>query len=131
MGLLFRLSANSMVQRLSAGLRHCAGFTLEGDGEAFPGFWLTSEDLPDRNRVTLDKNGRVVLRYTPNNIKAHEKLQATLKEAPEEQRACRVHGHECREPLCPESLSGQQIPLAGVATRMELCGSVSIPKHLY
>ena len=31
-------------------------------------FWLTSEDLPDpNNRVTLDRDGNIVLAYEPNN----------------------------------------------------------------
>ena len=33
-------------------------------------FWLTSEDLPDPdNRVTLDRDGKIVLSYTPNNVR--------------------------------------------------------------
>lgn len=103
---------------LSAGAPAIApGFTLEAMAKHSLDFWLTSEDLPDpENRVTLDKNGQVVLRYTPNNIKAHEKLQATLKKLLKEQRACRVHGHECHQGLFARNLYlGQQIPLAGVA----------------
>ena len=31
-------------------------------------FWLSSEDLPDpENRVTLDRDGKIMLSYTPNN----------------------------------------------------------------
>ena len=42
--------------------------------------WLAmSEDLPDAgNRVTLDSQGRIQLRYRPNNLKAHRML---VKEA--------------------------------------------------
>ena len=38
-------------------------------------FWLSVEDLPDPdNRVSLDGNGNVVLRYTPNNREPLEQL---------------------------------------------------------
>jgi choline dehydrogenase-like flavoprotein len=38
-------------------------------------FWLSTEDLPDPdNRVTLDKDGSVVLTYTPNNREPLEQL---------------------------------------------------------
>src|SRR5581483_9482802 len=38
------------------------GFTLEIMGHHSLDFWLTSEDLPDpENRVTLDRNGEIVL----------------------------------------------------------------------
>jgi choline dehydrogenase-like flavoprotein len=42
--------------------------------------WLAmSEDLPtERNRVTLDPDGRIRLTYQPNNVRAHERL---VKEA--------------------------------------------------
>jgi hypothetical protein len=43
-------------------------------------FWLTSEDLPSRdNRVTLDREGRIELRYTPNNEEGHKRLIAKLE----------------------------------------------------
>ncbi len=43
-------------------------------------FWLTSEDLPDPdNRVTLDRDGNIVLAYRPNNETAHERLTAKLE----------------------------------------------------
>lgn len=42
-------------------------------------FWLTSEDLPDpANRVELDRDGRIVLRYRRNNTRAHERLTRRL-----------------------------------------------------
>ena len=45
-------------------------------------FWLTSEDLPDpNNRVTINRDGEIVLSYTPNNLKAHEQLKAHLQAA--------------------------------------------------
>jgi choline dehydrogenase-like flavoprotein len=38
-------------------------------------FWLTTEDLPlPGNRVTLDRDSRIRLRYMPTNLEAHERL---------------------------------------------------------
>lgn len=80
-------------------------------------FWLTSEDLPDpNNRVTLDREGRIVLSYTPNNEEGHKRLIAKLKELLQQQTQCGVHGHDCHEGLFSRNLFvGQRIPLAGVA----------------
>ena len=79
-------------------------------------FWLTSEDLPDpNNRVTIGRDGKIVLTYTPNNLEAHERLQAKLKQAMK-QTNCAMHGHECHQGLFGRNLYvGQRIPLAGVA----------------
>jgi choline dehydrogenase-like flavoprotein len=42
-------------------------------------FWITSEDLPlDENRVRLDRDGGIVLEYTPNNTASHAKLTGKL-----------------------------------------------------
>ena len=42
------------------------GLTLDMMARHSLDFWLTSEDLPDpENRVTLDRDGDIVLRYTP------------------------------------------------------------------
>lgn len=44
-------------------------------------FWLTSEDLPDpNNRVEVTREGRTVLNYTENNLEAHNRLIAKLKQ---------------------------------------------------
>ena len=44
-------------------------------------FWLTTEDLPDpNNRVTVDGDGNVTLRYTPNNQVPATKLYDALKD---------------------------------------------------
>jgi hypothetical protein len=44
-------------------------------------FWLTSEDLPDpNNRVTVNSNGRTVLNYKENNLEAHARLVAKVKQ---------------------------------------------------
>ena len=43
-------------------------------------FWLTTEDLPDpNNRVTVDADGRVTLRYAPNNRVPARRLYEALK----------------------------------------------------
>ena len=48
-------------------------FTLELMAKHSLDFWLTSEDLPDpNNRVTIGRDGKIVLTYTPNNLEAHE-----------------------------------------------------------
>ena len=79
-------------------------------------FWLTSEDLPDpNNRVTLDRTGKIVLSYTPNNLEPHARLQAKLKDAMKHH-TCPTHGRNCHEGLFSRNLYvGQRIPLAGVA----------------
>jgi choline dehydrogenase-like flavoprotein len=80
-------------------------------------FWLTSEDLPDpENRVTLDRNGNIVLRYTPNNEEGHKRLTKKLEKLMQSQRKCPAHGDSCFRGLFARSLFvGQRIPLAGVA----------------
>lgn len=80
-------------------------------------FWLTSEDLPDPdNRVTLDREGNIVLTYKPNNEEGHKRLIAKLRGLMQQQTKCAVHGHECHEGLFARNLFvGQRIPLAGVA----------------
>ena len=80
-------------------------------------FWLTSEDLPDpNNRVTLNREGEIVMQYKPNNEEGHKRLIKKLEKLLNEQRACAVHGHECHEGLFARNLYlGQRIPLAGVA----------------
>jgi len=92
------------------------GFTLELMAKHSLDFWLTSEDLPDpNNRVTINRDGEIVLRYTPNNLEAHGQLKAHLQMAMK-QTSCSIHGHECHQGLFARSLYvGQRIPLAGVA----------------
>ncbi|HST12911.1 MAG TPA: GMC family oxidoreductase [Terriglobales bacterium] len=92
------------------------GFTLGLMAKHSLDFWLTSEDLPDpNNRVTLNRNGEIVLSYTPNNLKAHEQLKAHLQKTMK-QNTCSIHGHDCHQGLFARNLYvGQRIPLAGVA----------------
>lgn len=93
------------------------GWTLELMARHSLDFWLTSEDLPDPdNRVTLDRQGNIVLRYRPNNEEAHRRLITRLKALMAQQSRCQVHGHECHQGLFARNLHvGQRIPLAGVA----------------
>jgi choline dehydrogenase-like flavoprotein len=92
------------------------GFTLELMAKHSLDFWLTSEDLPDPdNRVTLDRQGRIVLSYTPNNTEGHERLQRVLKQILSRGK-CAVHGGDCHQGLFGRNLYlGDRIPLAGVA----------------
>lgn len=56
------------------------GWLLDDIARHAVDFWLTTEDLPDPdNRVTVDEDGRVTLRYTPNNRVPAQKLYAALK----------------------------------------------------
>ncbi len=103
---------------LSAGAPTIApGWTLDLMAKHSLDFWLTSEDLPDPdNRVTLDSEGKIVLRYKPNNQEGHRRLIAKLKSLMQNQSKCDVHGHDCHQGLFARNLFlGEQIPLAGVA----------------
>src|SRR5215470_17981345 len=103
---------------LSAGAPAIApGWTLDLMANHALSFWLTSEDLPNpKNRVTLDREGKIVLQYTPNNEEPHRRLIAKLKDLMKQQTKCGVHGHECHEGLFARNLFlGDRIPLAGVA----------------
>jgi choline dehydrogenase-like flavoprotein len=103
---------------LSAGAPAIApGWTLELMGKHSLDFWLTSEDLPDpNNRVTLDREGKIVLAYTPNNGEGHARLIRKLEHLMQQQTRCDVHGDGCHQGLFARNLFlGQRIPLAGVA----------------
>ena len=93
------------------------GWTLDLMARHSLDFWLTSEDLPDPdNRVTLDRQGNIVLSYRPNNQEGHKRLIAKLESLMQQQTKCMMHGHECHQGLFARNLFlGQQIPLAGVA----------------
>ena len=95
---------------LSAGApRLVPGWTLEKLARHSLDFWLTSEDLPDPdNRVTVNREGKIVLSYRPNNEEGHERLHAKLKGM--------LRQLDCHDHLIPLQLFvGQRIPLAGVA----------------
>ena len=92
-------------------------WTLDLMGKHSLDFWLTSEDLPDpNNRVTVNRDGEIVLQYKPNNEEGHKRLIKKLESLMQQQTKCSVHGHECHEGLFARNLYlGQRIPLAGVA----------------
>jgi choline dehydrogenase-like flavoprotein len=103
---------------LSAGAPAIApGWTLDLMGRHSLDFWLTSEDLPDpENRVTVDRDGKIVLAYTPNNGEGHKRLVAQLERMMQQQSKCALHGGDCHQGLFSRNLFvGQRIPLAGVA----------------
>ncbi len=55
-------------------------FALNDVAERAVDFWLSVEDLPDPdNRVSLNGNGNVVLRYAPNNREPLEQLYHRVK----------------------------------------------------
>jgi choline dehydrogenase-like flavoprotein len=85
------------------------GMTLDLMAKHSLDFWLTSEDLPHPdNRVTLDRDGNIVLSYTPNNVAGHTRLIRRLESLLQH---LDMHPH-----LVPRHLFvGNRIPLAGVA----------------
>lgn len=85
------------------------GMTLDLIARHSLDFWLTSEDLPDPdNRVTLDRDGNIVLSYAPNNDAGHKRLIRRLEGLLQH---LDMHPH-----LVPRNLFvGNRIPLAGVA----------------
>jgi choline dehydrogenase-like flavoprotein len=105
------------VHALRAGAPAIApGWTLDLMARHSLDFWLTSEDLPDReNRVTLNHEGEIVLSYTPNNLECHRRLTEELKALMRHQK-CHIHGGACHEGLFSRNFFvGDRIPLAGVA----------------
>src|SRR5262249_25186570 len=55
-------------------------FALDEIAEHAVDFWLSTEDLPmPDNRVTLAKDGRIQLSYTPNNEEPKQRLYDKLK----------------------------------------------------
>ena len=93
------------------------GWTLDLMAKHSLDFWLTSEDLPDPgNRVTLNRDGRIVLSYKPNNEEGHKRLIAKLEHLMKSQSKCPTHGDQCHQGMFARNLFlGQRIPLAGVA----------------
>ncbi len=79
-------------------------------------FWITSEDLPDReNRVALGSDGRLELHYQANNLEGHERIKARIKDLLAKAQCNMKH-------WLPANLYvGGRIPLTGVAHQ---CGTV-------
>ena len=111
-----RSSASSTRSRCRRARRRSRRVHARPDGEALARLLADVGGSADPdNRVTLDRDGNIVLSYTPNNEEGHKRLHRearTLHAAavlPE-------HGHECHQGLFSRNLFvGQRIPLAGVA----------------
>jgi choline dehydrogenase-like flavoprotein len=86
-------------------------------------FWLSTEDLPDpNNRITIDKEGKTTLSYTPNNQVPKQKLYEKLKS---------MLNHLGMHPdyLIPRNLYlKSEIPIAGVAHQSGTCRFGTDPK---
>src|SRR5438034_9836639 len=92
-------------------------FTLNDIALHAVDFWLSTEDLPDpNNRVSVDKEGKVTLSYTPNNEVPKQKLYDKLKS---------MLNHLGMHPdhLIPRSAYLKtDIPVAGVPHQAGTCG---------
>ena len=72
-------------------------------------FWLMSEDLPQpENRIRIERDGRVILELTENNMEAHHRLKAKLEHL---MGAARAHPHLMSRNL----YFGKDIDIAGTA----------------
>jgi choline dehydrogenase-like flavoprotein len=72
-------------------------------------FWLTTEDLPlPDNRVTIDGDGQVSLRYQPTNLEAHQRLRARFTDL--------LDSIQCRQDVLENySYRGGRLDISGVA----------------
>ncbi|QVL57081.1 MAG: GMC family oxidoreductase [Simkaniaceae bacterium] len=86
------------------------------------GWWITSEDLPDpENRVEVTEAGQIILRYTQNNMEAHERLLKKLKEM--------LNSFGKYLHIFPSSVYlAKKIPLAAVAHQVGTCRFGTDPK---
>jgi choline dehydrogenase-like flavoprotein len=98
------------------------GFALDEMARHAVDFWLTTEDIPDpNNRVTLDRDKKIILSYTFNNEvptkRLFERLKAMLN-------LLGLHKH-----LIPNSAyMGKEIPIAGVGHQSGTCRFGSDPR---
>jgi choline dehydrogenase-like flavoprotein len=95
--------------------RFAPGFTLDEMARHAVDFWLTSEDLGlPQNRITLNGNNEIQLRYEFTNVEPINRLQSKLRAMLEHMD---MHPH-----LIPNSLYlGKHIPIAGVAHQAGTC----------
>jgi choline dehydrogenase-like flavoprotein len=72
-------------------------------------FWLTTEDLPlPENRVTVDADGNISLRYTPTNLEAHKRLRQKFVDL--------LDSIQCRDEVLENySYRGGRLGIGGVA----------------
>jgi choline dehydrogenase-like flavoprotein len=95
--------------------RLAPNWSLEKTAAHAVDFWLTTEDLPqERNRVTVDREGRIHVAYTNINTEGHKRLLGKLKQI-----LGRIGMHEHLIPNV--AVRDERIPLAGVAHQ---CGTV-------
>jgi len=85
------------------------GLTLEIMAKHSLDFWITSEDLPDpENRVQIDRDGKIMLSYKPNNLEGHDRLVKKLRDM--------VKHTGCEDHVIPlNAFVGDRLPLAAVA----------------
>src|SRR5262245_1785497 len=98
------------------------GWTLDKLAEHAVDFWLSTEDLPrPDNRVTLARDGRVQLSYTPNNQVPKQKLYDQLRSM--------LNHLDLHEHLIPRTLyMKNDIGVAGVAHQAGTCRFGTDPK---
>lgn len=91
------------------------GFTLDQMAEHAVDFWLSTEDLPDpNNRVSLNKNGNIILDYTFNNQDPTKMLLKTLESM--------LSHLECHPFWIPNKVYfAKEIPIAGVGHQSGTC----------
>jgi choline dehydrogenase-like flavoprotein len=85
-------------------------------------FWLSTEDLPQQqNRVTVDRDGQITLRYTKSNQVAKQKLYEKLKSM--------LNHLDMHDHLIPRNLyMKNEIDLGGVAHQAGTCRFGRDPK---
>ncbi len=115
LGHIQMLGKSDLDQLRSGAPAFAPGLALDAMAKHSIDFWLTSEDLPDRdNRVLVNREGSLMLRYTENNLEGHRRLVAKLKNL--------LEHLGCERHLVPQHLYlGKKIPIAGTAHQ---CGTV-------
>jgi choline dehydrogenase-like flavoprotein len=90
--------------------------TLERMARHAVDFWLSTEDLPrPDNRVTLDRDGNITLRYTPSNEEPKKRLYHRLKSM-----LARA-GMEADHLIPRHAYLKNEIPVAGCAHQAGTC----------
>jgi choline dehydrogenase-like flavoprotein len=98
-------------------------FALDDIAQHAVDFWLSTEDLPDpNNRVSLNRQGGLVVTYTPNNQVAKQKLYDKLK-------YCLNHlGMDPNHLIPRQAYMKSEIPVAGCAHQAGTCRFGRDPK---
>jgi choline dehydrogenase-like flavoprotein len=105
---------------LEAGL--APGWTLDKLAEHAVDFWLSTEDLPvPDNRITVDSQGSITLRYAPANQVPKQKLYDKLKSM--------LNSLDMHDHLIPRNLyMKNEIGIGGVAHQAGTCRFGTDPK---